>query len=135
MTTNKLRLFSAVLWASSRRHHLLLPLCFYFVSLSSLLFSLLLPSSLPSPSLFLLSGSFPPRLLFLVSAPPFFSVLNSPCPLQDEEVLEELPEEEEDVTPVRTSTTNKEEVRSQSSAAQVGQQQTPADQSEGRTVP
>lgn len=37
-----------------------------------------------------------------------------------------LPEEEEDATPVRTSTTSREEVRSKSSAAQVGQHRVPA---------
>lgn len=57
-------------------------------------------------------------------------MLNSPCPLQDEEVLEDPPEEEEeDVTTVMT-TTSQEEVRSKSSAAQVGQHQIPANQSE-----
>lgn len=59
------------------------------------------------------------------------SVLNSPCPLQDEEVLEDPPEEEEeeDVTTVMT-TISQEEVRSKSSAAQVGHQQFPDDQLE-----
>ncbi len=57
-------------------------------------------------------------------------MLNSPCRLQDEEVLEEVPEEEEeeDVTAAMTSTSQ--EVRSESSAAQVGWQQIPAGQSE-----
>lgn len=47
-------------------------------------------------------------------------MLNSPCPLQDEEALEEHPEEEEeeDVTPGRTSTISQQEVRSESSADQ-----------------
>lgn len=73
----------------------------------------------------------PPSFSSPLSYPRLLSVLNSPCPLQDEEVLEDPPEEEEeeDVTSVMTST-SQEEVRSKSSAAQVGQHQIPADQSE-----
>lgn len=66
---------------------------------------------------------FPPSPL----SPPL-SVKLPPCPLQDEEALEELPEEE-DATPARTST-SQEEVRTENSAAQVGQQQILAGQSD-----
>lgn len=58
------------------------------------------------------------------------SVLNSPCPLQDEEVLDPPEEEEEEDVTTEMTTISQEEVRSKSSAAQVGQQQTPADQLE-----
>lgn len=88
---------------------------------------LLLPEGGAShtPSLFpLLSPS-------LVSSPCLLlSMLNSPCALQDEEVLEELPEEAEEDASSATTTTTKEEVGAQSSAVQVGQEQIPADKSE-----
>ena len=57
-------------------------------------------------------------------------MLNSPCPLQDEEVLEELPEEAEEDASTAMTTTTKEEVGAQSSAVQVGQEQIPADRSD-----
>lgn len=53
-------------------------------------------------------------------------MLNSPCALQDEEVLEELPEEAEEDASTATTSTTKEEVGAQSSAVQVGQEQIPA---------
>lgn len=145
-TTNKPRLFCAAFPTSSSRRRCHLLLCFLLLSFHVLLvllhlfftphyslFSVLLFLSFFSFSCFLFFSislfyylSYLSFSLFLpyLSSCLLLSVLNSPCSLQDEEVLEELPEEEvEDVTPERNSTNSQEEVRSEISAAQVGQQQ------------